>query len=54
VIAVRHRVPNDPKTDVVRTRPLCAWPKVAIYRGQGDTENADHFTCGIATQVLLR
>jgi feruloyl esterase len=46
VIAARHRIPNDPKTDVVRTRPLYAWPKVAIYRGQGSTDDAENFTCG--------
>lgn len=27
-----------------RTRPLCPYPKVAVYRG-GDTENAASFAC---------
>ncbi len=27
-----------------RTRPLCAYPKVAVYRG-GDVESADSFVC---------
>lgn len=28
-----------------RTRPLCAYPKVAKYSGSGDTENAANFSC---------
>ena len=29
-----------------RTRPLCAFPKVAHYNGSGDVNNADNFRCG--------
>lgn len=28
-----------------RTRPLCAYPAYARYKGQGDPENAAHFVC---------
>ena len=28
-----------------RTRPLCAYPKVATYKGAGDTEVAESFEC---------
>jgi hypothetical protein len=28
-----------------RSRPLCAWPKHAHYKGQGDTEDAKNFEC---------
>jgi hypothetical protein len=28
-----------------RTRPLCAYPKVATYKGGGDIESADNFIC---------
>ena len=28
-----------------RTRPLCAYPTVARYRGQGSTEDARNFSC---------
>ncbi|WP_235839996.1 tannase/feruloyl esterase family alpha/beta hydrolase [Derxia lacustris] len=28
-----------------RTRPLCAWPKVAVYKGSGDIEAAENFSC---------
>ena len=28
-----------------RTRPLCAYPKVAIYSGQGSTDRAENYAC---------
>ena len=28
-----------------RTRPLCAYPKVARYKGTGDIEKAESFVC---------
>jgi hypothetical protein len=31
--------------DVVRTRPLCPYPKVARYLGTGSTDEATSFTC---------
>lgn len=45
VIAVKHRVPNDLRSEVVRSRPLCAWPKAAVYRGEGSTDDAASFDC---------
>lgn len=30
---------------VVRTRPLCAWPKVAVYNGKGNNKDAASFEC---------
>jgi pimeloyl-ACP methyl ester carboxylesterase len=54
VLAVRHRVASDPRTEVVRTRPLCAWPRTAIYRGPGSTELAESFSCGLAEPVPSR
>lgn len=30
-----------------RTRPLCVWPKIAKYKGTGDTESASSFTCSL-------
>jgi len=30
---------------VTRTRPLCAWPKAAIYKGTGSTDDASNFQC---------
>ena len=31
---------------VYRTRPVCAYPNVAIYRGSGDPNDAANFSCG--------
>lgn len=31
---------------VVETRPLCAYPQAAIYKGSGDTNDAANFVCG--------
>jgi feruloyl esterase len=31
---------------VVRTRPLCPYPKTAIYKGSGSTDDAANFACG--------
>jgi feruloyl esterase len=30
---------------VVRTRPLCAYPAVATYKGTGSTDEAANFVC---------
>jgi feruloyl esterase len=30
---------------VVRTRPLCAYPKQAVWRGSGSTDQAANFLC---------
>lgn len=32
-------------TKVVRTRPVCAWPKSAHYGGTGSTDDAANFVC---------
>ena len=31
--------------EVVRTRPLCPYPEVAVYKGNGSTDMAENFTC---------
>ena len=41
-IMSKHKVGNV----VHRTRPVCAWPKVAIYKGNGDTSGAANYSCG--------
>jgi feruloyl esterase len=33
-----------PEWTAARTRPLCAWPRVAVYKG-GDVERAESFRC---------
>ncbi len=35
------------KGTVDRTRPLCAYPKVAKYNGSGSTDEAANFTCAL-------
>jgi feruloyl esterase len=35
----------DPKSPVLRTRPLCAYPQVARYKGSGSTDDAANFVC---------
>ena len=34
---------SDGKVD--RTRPLCAYPQVATYKGSGSTDDAANFEC---------
>ena len=31
--------------NVTRTRPLCAYPNVAVYHGHGSTDQAKNFSC---------
>ncbi len=33
------------KGETARTRPLCAYPGIARYKGQGDINKAENFTC---------
>lgn len=35
------KMPQPP----VRTRPLCAWPRIAKYKGTGSTDDAASFSC---------
>ena len=44
VIAVK-RQGIDPKSPVVRSRPLCPYPRVARYKGSGSTDDAANFVC---------
>jgi feruloyl esterase len=32
---------------VDRTRPLCVYPKVAVYTGAGSTDDAANFKCRV-------
>jgi feruloyl esterase len=40
IVAAHH---SDGKVD--RTRPLCAYPQVAKYKGSGSVDHADNFVC---------
>jgi feruloyl esterase len=35
----------DPATPPLRTRPLCAYPQVARYKGTGSSDDAANFSC---------
>ncbi len=35
----------DPKSAIVRARPLCPYPQVARYKGSGSTDDAANFVC---------
>lgn len=32
-------------TKILRTRPVCAWPRAARYKGSGSTDDATNFEC---------
>ena len=38
-------VNNNPALGIERTRPLCMYPKVAVYKGRGSTDDAANFSC---------
>ena len=38
-------VRRDESGKVVRSRPLCQYPLVARYKGQGSTDEASSFSC---------
>jgi len=44
VVAVKY-VNDQPAQGVLRTRPLCAYPKVAVYKGTGSTDDEANFAC---------
>jgi len=48
IIATKHKNAEDPLSEAVRTRPLCAYPSVARYRGEGSTDTAANFDCRAA------
>ncbi len=39
-------VGDDPTKGIVRERPLCAYPKMAHYKGSGDVNDPANFVCG--------
>jgi feruloyl esterase len=47
----RAGMQDAPESEVTvrKTRPVCAYPEVAIYRGSGDTNDAANFECGKPT-----
>ena len=44
IVATKFRG-DDPRQGVLRTRPLCPYPRIAKYRGAGSTDDARNFSC---------
>lgn len=44
IIATKY-LNDDPKSNPVRTHPLCPYPKFARYSGHGSTDDARNFVC---------
>jgi feruloyl esterase len=45
VIATKYQSGSNPASGVVRTRPLCAYPQIARWKGSGSTDDAANFVC---------
>ena len=47
-------VDGKPANGVAITRPLCPYPQEAHYKGSGDTNNAENFTCQVPAKKGAR
>jgi len=45
IVASKYVSQEDPASGVVMTRPLCPYPEVAKYKGNGDIRDAANFPC---------
>jgi feruloyl esterase len=45
IVAAKRKSDLNPKSEVLRTRPLCAYPAVARYKGSGSIDDAASFVC---------
>ncbi len=45
IIATSYKTGTNPASGVARTRPLCAYPEVAHWKGSGSTDDAVNFEC---------
>ena len=52
IIATKRKDDRNPKGELVRTRPLCAYPLMARYKGQGSTDDAANFDCAKSAKPL--
>ena len=46
IVATKYRIEGDPRSGVARTRPLCSYPQVPVYKGTGSIDEASNFFCG--------
>ena len=45
IIATKYVNDLDPAQGIKMTRPLCPYPQIAKYKGDGDTNKAANFFC---------
>jgi tannase/feruloyl esterase len=45
IVATKYKTGTNPASGVARTRPLCAYPEVAQWKGSGSTDDAANFEC---------
>ncbi len=45
IIAAKYKAGDNSESGIVRTHPLCSYPKVAQYKGSGSTDEASNFAC---------
>jgi fermentation-respiration switch protein FrsA (DUF1100 family) len=45
IVATTWTSPMDPSSGVRRQRPICPWPRYAVWDGEGDVDVADSWTC---------
>jgi len=50
ITATKYVNDSDPKQGVKMTRPLCAYPQVAKYKGSGDPNDAANFVCATGNE----
>jgi feruloyl esterase len=52
ILATKYQ-DDDASKPVLRTRPLCAYPRIARWAGQGSTDEAKNFVCSTNGQPAL-
>jgi hypothetical protein len=45
IVATTWKNSLDPTSGVLRQRPVCPWPQKSVYKGRGDKDIADSWTC---------
>jgi feruloyl esterase len=45
VIATKYKIDGDRTSGIARTRPLCPYPQITVYRGTGSIDDAVNFSC---------
>ena len=47
ILAIRYKVDGNPASGVARTRPLCPYPEIAVYKGSGSVDDGKNFSCKV-------